>query len=327
MHSQARNLRVVVPVHLGRWLFTFLVVFNSPFAIAQSTRDVISAARLGSVYSQILNLTATPDISAAHLDVSDDGPPQALAITRLPYEGSLLALSDRDTINWRISGGYFHEKDSLAISGPGANPGSITSKWSAFSATGGLFLRSKLGYGLTFEPGLDFSLARLLNNASYAGAATSLRPITDGTLFNWHENAWLITPNAALAWTTNITPTQTLSIRGHVAWSWVSSFGESDPILGFSEASGSWSIQADYKGPTRIQLFSRPLGYVIDAGYGGFFGPDRNALGFSSIVKVGGGFEIPLSGNNEQSRRLSMGTGYLFGPHVRGWTLSLGLSY
>jgi hypothetical protein len=94
---------------------------------------MIGAARLGSGYSQILSLTATPDISSAHLDVSDGAVPQSFTVTRIPYEGSLLTFSDRNSIGWRVSGGYFREKDEFPVSGPNGAAGSIASKWSAFS--------------------------------------------------------------------------------------------------------------------------------------------------------------------------------------------------
>jgi hypothetical protein len=327
MRSSAGNHRSVAPAFVVRCLVVLFAVTSAARVVAQSSRDVIGAARLGSGYSQIVNLTATPDISSAHLDVSDGAVPQSFTVTRIPYEGSLLTFSDRNSIGWRVSGGYFREKDEFAIDAPNGAAGSIASKWSAFSATGGLFLRSRLGYGFTFEPGLDFGVARLLNDASYAGAATSLKPATDGPLFNWHENAWLITPNAALEWSTSMAPAQTLTVRAHVAWSWVSSFDESDPLLRFRETAGSWSVQSTYSAPTGALLLARPLNYVVNAGYGGFFGPNYRALGFSTLANVGGGFELPLSKDNPESKRVRAGAAYLFGPHVRGWTVSLGLTY
>jgi hypothetical protein len=327
MRASAGNHRSVAPVPAARFLVVLFAVTSAASAVAQSTRDLIGAARLGSGYSQMLNLSATPDISSAHLDVSDGPVPQSFTVTRLPYEGSLLTLSDRNSIGWRVSGGYFRQKDEFPANAPNGAAGSIASKWTAFSATGGLFLKSKLGYGFTFEPGLDLSVARLLNDASYAGAATSLKPVLDGPLFNWHENAWLITPNAALEWSAIIAPAQTLTVRGHIAWSWVSSFDESDPLLRFRETAGSWSVQSTYSAPTGAQLFARPLNYVVNAGYGGFFGPNRGALGFSTLANIGGGFELPLARDNAQSRRLRAGAAYLFGPHVKGWTVSLGLTY
>jgi hypothetical protein len=327
MRFSTGSFRSVARVLSARFLVACLAVTSSASLMAQSSRDIIGAARLGSGYAHILNLTATPDISSSHLDISDDAVPHSLTITRIPYEGSLVTFSDRNSVGWRVSGGYFREKDEFAVDAPNGAAGSIASKWSAFSATGGLFLKSRLGYGFTFEPGVDFSVARLLNDASYAGAATGLKPVLDGPLFNWHENAWLITPNAALEWSTSLAPGQQLTVRGHVAWSWISSFDESDPLLRFRQTAGSWSVQSTYSAPTGAQLFARPLNYVIDAGYGGFFGPNHDALGFSTLANVGAGFEFPLSKDNPQSKRVRAGAAYLFGPHVKGWTVSLALTY
>lgn len=92
---------------LAAQIFFFLfVTTDAPSAVAQTFPDVIGAARLDSGYSQIPTLTATPDISSAHLDISDGPVPQSLTLTRVPYEGSLLVLSDWNSIGWRISGGY-----------------------------------------------------------------------------------------------------------------------------------------------------------------------------------------------------------------------------
>ncbi len=327
MQCWPRNHGVMVLARMTQFLFVFIAATGTQLALAQSSRDIIGAASLGSGYSQIVNLTATPDISSAHLRVSDGAVPQSFTVTRIPYEGSLFKFSDRDSVDWRVSAGYFREKDDLPITVPDGSMGSISSKWSAFSATGGLVLKSRLGYGFTFEPALDFSVVRLLNDASYAGVASSLKPAADGPLFNWHENAFVITPNAALEWTTSIASAQTLTIRGHIAWSWLSSFDESDPILRFRETAGAWSIQSTYVGPAGIQLLSRPLSYVVNAGYGGFFGPNHDALGFSTIANIGAGFELPFARDNPQSKRLRVGAAYLFGPHVEGWTVSLGLTY
>lgn len=327
MRSSARRFRSVARVPLARILVVLLAVTSSPAGVAQSSRDIIGAARLGSGYAHILNLTATPDISSSHLDILDDAVPQSLTVTRIPYEGSLLTLSDQSSVGWRVSAGYFRQKGEFVSDAQNGAVGSITSKWSAFSATAGLFLKSNLGYGITFEPGVDFSVARLLNDASYAGAANGLKPVLDGPLFNWHENAWLITPNAGLEWSTTLARAQTLTVRAHIAWSWISSFDESDPLLRFRQTAGSWSVQSTYSAPTGGQLFARPLNYVINAGYGGFFGPNHDALGFSTFANIGGGFELPLSRGDAQSKRLRAGAAYLFGPHVKGWTVSLDLTY
>jgi hypothetical protein len=102
MQSSAGNHRSGAPVRVARFLVVLFAVTGAASVVAQSSRDIIGAARLGSGYSQILNLTATPDINSAHLDISEGAVPQSLTVTRIPYEVSLFTLSDRNSIGWRV---------------------------------------------------------------------------------------------------------------------------------------------------------------------------------------------------------------------------------
>jgi hypothetical protein len=88
-----------------------------------------------------------------------------------------------------------------------------------------------------------------------------------------------------------------------------------------------YSIRAEYAAPTRMQLLERSLDWVAYGGYAGFFGDNRDALGFTSVAEVGGGMEAPLSASGKNSNRVRLGASYLFGPNVKGWTISLGLRY
>jgi hypothetical protein len=74
-------------------------------------------------------------------------------------------------------------------------------------------------------------------------------------------------------------------------------------------------------------VFQRPLDWVVLAGYAGFFGPNRDALGFTSVAEVGVGVEVPLSKNSEKPKRIRLSASYLFGNNVTGWTIGLGLRY
>jgi hypothetical protein len=147
-------------------LVVLVALTDAASAVAQSARDIIGGARLGSGYSQIVNLTATPDISSAHLDVPDGVVPQSFTVTRILYEGSLLTLSDRNSIGWRVSGGYFREKNEFAFDASNGAAGSITSKWSAFSATGGLF--RKAGWAMGSHSNRAWTLV-------WRGCSTTLR--------------------------------------------------------------------------------------------------------------------------------------------------------
>jgi hypothetical protein len=176
------------------------------------------------------------------------------------------------------------------------------------------------------EPAFDVSLARLLNDASYHGSAAPLQPLLDGPLLNWHTSAWLATPNLGLGWSHTYAGNRTVSVRGHVAWTWVNSFGESDPVLRFRETAGTYSARAEYLAPLGLEVAGRGLQYVVNAGYGGFFGANRDALGFTSVAEVGLGLEVPWHAS-PQSMRWRVTTRYLFGADVRGWSVGLAIVY
>lgn len=304
-------------------LITMLCALVAWPASGQALRDIVAGARLGSGYAQMLSLAATPDVSAASYRVKSAGSDPDLDVLRLPYEarwGSLTAGSD---VYWRVAGGYLTLQDDLSVLD---DSGTISSKWSAFSVSGGVAAKIGLGQGFIVEPALDVGVARLLNDAQYQGTASILQPGLDNLLFNWHSNAWLVTPNVALEWS-SASESRRISVRGHVAWSWIGSFDESDSVIRFDETAGAYSVRAEYAAPTGARVLDRPLDWVVFTGYAGFFGPNRDALGFTSVAEVGAGLETPRSTTSTDGTRVRVGASYLFGPDVRGWSVSVGLRY
>ena len=87
------------------------------------------------------------------------------------------------------------------------------------------------------------------------------------------------------------------------------------------------SIRADYAQPTSYRIGERAVSWVADGGYAGFFGANRDVLGFDAVAEVGGGIELPLYTDRPKSERLRLAAGYLFGPDVKGWTIGLSLRY
>jgi len=306
------------------WVGALGIVLATP-APAQTVSDVVVGARLGSGYAGLLNLAATPDISAATYKVTHaTETPFKIDVLRVPYEARLAALSSNTDVYWNVAGAYLTSKQDFPTDPPFA--GSISSKWSAFSLTGGLLAKIGLGSGFTLVPGLDLSVARLDNDADYSGGASALQPFLDGLLFNWNSDAYLVTPNIGLVWKW-MGADRRINVAAHASWSWISSFDESDSALKFNETIGVYSIRADYVAPTGMKVFERPFHWVALAGYAGFFGPNRDALGFTSVMEVGVGVEVPLSKSSEKPQRIRLSASYLFGQNVTGWTVGLGMRY
>jgi hypothetical protein len=69
------------------------------------------------------------------------------------------------------------------------------------------------------------------------------------------------------------------------------------------------------------------MSWVAYGSYAGFFGPNRDVLGFDAVAEVGGGLELPVTADAPKAERVRLQAAYLFGSGVRGWTLGLGMQY
>lgn len=291
---------------------------------AQSIDDTVRAANLGTGYAQMLNLATTPALSAASYDVGHGDPRTSIDVTRLPWQGKLATLAPGVDVSWRVAASYLRIKDSLHFE-LASLPAGVDTRWTAYGASAGLVASIALAPGWSVEPGLDVAVTRLENSASYSGAAEPLRPVLDNRLFNWTTDAWLATPGVALQWQ-EASPERRMRVRGSLAWSWISSFSESSDVLAFREQAGVYAVRGEYAAPTGLSFMQRPLDWVAVAGYSGFFGANRDALGFSAVAEVGLGLEAPwIAGKPDNNVRIS--GSYLFGPSVRGWTVGVGLAF
>jgi hypothetical protein len=323
---------MAVPARAARHLALAgaLVLLAAPLAAQEPPSDQVRAqiasARLGAGYAQMINLSATPDLSAASYRIHSIDPSAKLDVLRLPYEAKWFALSPDADLDWRVAAGWLQFKQEFPYATPSATDGNIGSRWTAYSAGAGLGAKYRLGNGLTLEPAIDFGLARLDNRASYNGEATALQPFLDGLLFNWNASAWLVTPSVALGWTAPLA-SGIATVRGHVARSWIGSFGETDPVQHFNEAANIYSLRAEYLQPTAWKLFDRALAGVAYAGYAGFFGANRDALGFDAVTEVGVGLELPIAADRSRAERARLAAAYLFGPGVEGWSIGVNLQF
>jgi hypothetical protein len=304
-----------------RWAVSLICLAAVHGVHAQTLQDKIAGARLGTGYAQLLNVTATPDVSSAHYDVQENASSE-IDVLRLPWESEPWMLTPRTGLSRRVAAARLGMHGNFDV----GTSGGISSKWSAYSASAGVVASIKLSDSVTLRPAVDFAVARLSNHADYTGSATALAPVLDGPLFNWSTYARLLTPNVALRWQKPLGDRR-LSAEAHVGWSWISSFSESNGLLGFRETAGVYSLRLQHAMPTGLSAFDRSLDWIAFGGYAGFFGPNRDALGFTSIAEMGLGLETMILPSNEKLGKLRVGASYLTGAHVRGWTVSVGLSH
>ncbi len=87
------------------------------------------------------------------------------------------------------------------------------------------------------------------------------------------------------------------------------------------------NIYARYRAPIGLNLFSRPVRYVLEASHSHYFGDQAGQLGFEYLSTVGGGVEIDSSDLIPLITRTRFVARYMFGPGVEGMGLSVACSF
>lgn len=100
--------------------------------------------------------------------------------------------------------------------------------------------------------------------------------------------------------------------------------GEADPA--------SLNLWARVRWPTPWGVWGRPLCWVVDGTHTQYLGPQRGALGFDWLTKVGAGIELDVAKDEIgpswfQLQRVRVMGRYLFGDNVSGWSVGLGISF
>jgi len=294
-------------------------------AFAQSFRDQVAGSGLGSAYAQLINLTASPDVTAAYYGSEGEETDLDIDLTRLPYVSRGVKVGDDSLFKWRVAAGYMQMRSDFTVGSAAGS--SVASRWQASSLTGGLLVDIPLAENLRMTPGLDVGVAVLKNTAQYYGAATALSPLFDGLVFNWETRARLVTPNLGLDWTTRDGERKTL-LSGHLSWSWIESYAETDPALGFSQSAGVVSLRGEHGGPTGMSVVARPIDWLVIGSVSRLLGDNSDVLGFSELYELGVGMEIPFARNDAGgSNRARLTASYLFGSGIKGWTIGLGARF
>ena len=115
----------------------------------------------------------------------------------------------------------------------------------------------------------------------------------------------LVTPGVALEWADAMGAGRT-RVRGHVARWWIASFDETDPVQRFREATDVYSVRVEYVHPSDWKAFERRMSWVAYGSYAGFFGANRDVLGFDAVAEVVGGLELSITPDAPKAERVAL---------------------
>ena len=108
---------------------------------------------------------------------------------------------------------------------------------------------------------------------------------------------------------------------------WMQSFGGTSEAVQGSVIAQSASLWTRWRAPTGLRSLDRPVRYVGEYAFTHYFGPNGDMLGFNNLNSVGAGLELDASALERWATRWRLIGRYRFGQNVRGWGVSLGISF
>jgi hypothetical protein len=109
-------------------------------------------------------------------------------------------------------------------------------------------------------------------------------------------------------------------------------WGDTSPAVRGRASSISTSLWTRLRWPTGMEMFGRPVRYVLEASHSTFYGDQARSLGFNLLTSIGAGLEVDPSDLKIGALGLYAGRvrvigRYFFGPQVSGAAIGLGITF
>ncbi|WP_424810656.1 hypothetical protein [Roseococcus sp. YIM B11640] len=322
----------------GPWLPLLGLLAAAPGAWAQESRIAELGPALRTRNGGLLGLMG--------YNMTPDGSTNALLIQR----GSGKAGGDGQTelqlsqfgfgFTWSESVPLFTEVylgyaryDPRAYVTDGAEQRRAPTRWNNITSTVGIGYDIRLAEYLWLRPILNGALGVAASDATLFASYIHLRTGYDiSALTDRHVNVYGLGGSLMLAYY-DYKPERDIDVELRYTELRLQTFGSTPSGVGGRSTPRTLGLWARYRWPTGREAFGRPIRWVLDGSASAYLGDQREALGYSWGVKIGGGIEFDLGRQEigalglDLSRVRLIGR-YFFGDKgVTGTSFGIGMSF
>lgn len=206
-------------------------------------------------------------------------------------------------------------------------------RWNNIAGTVGIGYDIALAENLWLRPIVNFSAGYVASDAALFGAFINYRRGVDiSRLTDAHVNVWGFGGSLVLAYY-DYRPERDIDIELRYTHIELRTFGDTLPAAEGRLTARTVGLWARYRWPTGWEAFGRPIRWVLDGSATTYLGEQRDAIGFSWSVKLGGGiefdigrYEIGAVGLNLSRVRL-IGRYFIGDKGVTGFSFGIGMSF
>lgn len=216
--------------------------------------------------------------------------------------------------------------DPMFVATNGTQSRPIPLKWTSLSAMGGIGWDFQLQDNLVLRPIVNFSIGTVQSDLKLANwfineAFDTELNFSDGGSMNALGYGGAIMLDYEV-----VRPEYEIDLELRYSIAHLEGFANGGSLDSQADSQTA-NIYARYRAPTGLNLFSRPVRYVLEASHSHYFGDQAGQLGFEYLSTVGGGIEIDSSDLIPLITRTRLVARYMFGAGVEGMGLSVACSF
>ena len=222
--------------------------------------------------------------------------------------------------------------DPKFVFSDGTDQRQLPTRWNSVSANVGLGWDFPLNEHWVLRPILNVTLGYVASDATLAGLLLAHKTdVNLQFLTRGHLNAAGIGGSLVLAYYLHREAYEfDMELRSTDIY--LTSFGDTAQAVRGEASAISTSLWTRLRWPTGLEVFRRPLRYVLEGMHSEFYGGEARALGFNGLTSIGGGLEVDTGGLEIGAfgldvQRVRITAKYFFGPQVSGFATGIGISF
>lgn len=272
----------------------------------------------------LMSFTVFPDVTTSNLAIEDasSGDP---GLWQTTLGGGFTVSAD---VPLYLEGTLGYSRyDPRFVASDGTEERVIPTRWNSLTLSGGIGWDIPLREKLKLRPLFNFMLGHLETDASIGGRILDDEIGADlSFLEHGRTNAYGLGGSLMLD-LEDYLPAREIDVEVRYSYLRLSSFAESSDLAKGDFNANNLGIWARWREPSGRVLLDRPLRYVYEVSYTGFFGEQRATLGFNRLTSLGLGLELDTSAHMDLVSRVRLVARYMFGSNVSGASLGVAVSF
>ena len=298
---------------------SLLLVIASYFSHAQNLGSPLTASdkdeltKISNISLTLAAYTVTPDVTTSSLTLESSGSTES--------DAQLFSLGGGFTLenSLYLEGTIGYSRYEHPYSGTTFKQSDL--RWNSYAATGGI------GWDFTYDedsnwiirPIINFTFGRTVADSYFLPSSESGHLSIEKDILGYGGSLMLDYENIINETTIDLEARYTL-IKLH-AYDVSTELSEGDAytnainIWGRTRTSTPWTV------------FQQPLRFVLEASISGYMGKHKEAFDVSALSSIGSGLEVDLAKHNLIVHKFRLIARYLYGDNIKGYSVSLAVSF